>query len=574
MKKTCLLIVFLFTATIGFSQITTSTYDFEGLALAPINGQDNWEVKSSHSQVNNGSICPPVPGTELHPELFNATSSGLYTGSKALQNVNFSFALQHSIVSRVDDSSWSLPSISGKEYMILEWDFNGNHWGKGFYLGYDANGDADFSIDCSTFDTNERSIGISTSAGNTRLHDATGAIIATAPRPNEWTKYRVFIDLKANGTQGSINVCYRELSHNGNWTSMPGMQNINAGFDTSATNQTNPSNLNGMMYEQHAGGTGNLDNIQISTINFDVGDTSVCNASSVTIGQALNGASYLWNNGVTLPVISATFSDVYYVDVTLAECITFRKYISVTLQPTQIDLGIDTLICNGSSLPLDAGPHYSSYQWSNGDTTQTILADTAGVYIVDAMFTGTPGIELIMNGNFSSGGAHWNHCGNNTEAYAPETTYGGTNSSNTNVAEIDAGSDGIAGTPDDFYLCQSITGLQVGQNYTLCFNYSRRNIGPNPMDMIVTIDGGALTQTIVATNAVFGFTQACFSFTATQSTHLLSFTPGPSIVNGLGIIVDDISIPIASRIRMSCFRYHRAIHSNNRSGYLCDRSNL
>jgi hypothetical protein len=86
-----------------------------------------------------------------------------------------------------------------------------------------------------------------------------------------------------------------------------------------------------------------------------------------------------------------------------------------------------------------------------------------------------------------------------TAAYAPETTYGGTNSSNTNVAEIDAGSDGIAGTPDDFYLCQSITGLQVGQNYTLCFNYSRRNIGPNPMDMIVTIDGGALTQTFLHT---------------------------------------------------------------------------
>lgn len=127
MKKTCLLIVFLCTASFSFSQITTSTYDFESLALAPINGQDNWEVKSSHSQVNNGSICPPVPGTELHPELFNATSSGLYNGSNALQNVNFSFALQHSIVSRVDDSSWSLPSISGKEYMILEWNFKGNH---------------------------------------------------------------------------------------------------------------------------------------------------------------------------------------------------------------------------------------------------------------------------------------------------------------------------------------------------------------------------------------------------------------------------------------------------------------
>ena len=89
----------------------------------------------------------------------------------------------------------------------------------------------------------------------------------------------------------------------------------------------------------------------------------------------------------------------------------------------------------------------------------------------------------------------------NNGSICTETTYGGTNSSNTNVAEIDAGSDGIAGTPDDFYLCQSITGLQVGQNYTLCFNYSRRNIGPNPMDMIVTIDGGALTQTFLHTTS-------------------------------------------------------------------------
>ncbi len=333
-KRNYLVLLLTILTTVGnsYSQVTTAVYDFQGLAVAPIHGQDNWEVKSSHSQVNNGGVCPPAPGTALDPDVTNTTTSGLYIGSQALQNTNWAFGGQHSIISRVNNTGWSTPSLVGAEYMVVEFDLDGNWWGKGFQLAFDNNGDNDFSVDCNNFDANEKSIGISTSQGNVRLHDASGNVAATDTRPAEWTRYRMFIDFGANGGQGSINVCYRELGNSGNWTPMGNMQGINPGFNTAATDQTNPLNLNGMFYEQEAGGTGYLDNVLVSSINYELNDTTVCNGQSVTLGQTLTGATYVWNTGATTATISTNQPGTYFVDVTLDDCITFREYVTVTHQ--------------------------------------------------------------------------------------------------------------------------------------------------------------------------------------------------------------------------------------------------
>jgi gliding motility-associated-like protein len=48
-----------------------------------------------------------------------------------------------------------------------------------------------------------------------------------------------------------------------------------------------------------------------------------------------------------------------------------------------IDFNGDTLLlCYGSSIELDAGPYFDTYNWSTGDTTQKITVDTAGKYSV------------------------------------------------------------------------------------------------------------------------------------------------------------------------------------------------
>ena len=215
-----------------------------------------------------------------------------------------------------------------------------------------------------------------------------------------------------------------------------------------------------------------------------------------------------------------------------------------------LNLGNDSTICNGSVLVLDAGLTYDTYNWSTSDTTQTIAVNSAGTYFVEVASNtnASTGPNLITNSDFSSNGAFWNACGNTTEAYAPETTYGGSNATNT-VAEIDAGPDNTIGTADDMSLCQTVVGLTIGQSYQLCFNYSRRDIGPNPTTTFITIDGGSLNQTLIASNSIFAFTQACYTFTATQTTHLLSFTPGNSGQEGM--ILDDISTHILTSL--SCY---------------------
>jgi hypothetical protein len=62
-----------------------------------------------------------------------------------------------------------------------------------------------------------------------------------------------------------------------------------------------------------------------------------------------------------------------------------------------LNLGADTLVCNGDTLLLDAGPGASSYNWSTGATSQSILADTAGTYWVDVVNpSGCLGTDTIV----------------------------------------------------------------------------------------------------------------------------------------------------------------------------------
>lgn len=57
------------------------------------------------------------------------------------------------------------------------------------------------------------------------------------------------------------------------------------------------------------------------------------------------------------------------------------KFVSVNNIP-EINLGIDTSICNGDSIILDAGSGYYQYQWHNGDTSQFFKVITDGTFWV------------------------------------------------------------------------------------------------------------------------------------------------------------------------------------------------
>jgi gliding motility-associated-like protein len=100
------------------------------------------------------------------------------------------------------------------------------------------------------------------------------------------------------------------------------------------------------------------------------------------------GQSYLWNDNSTSATLTATTTGTYWVEVTNGACV-MRDSIDVTVFALPIiDLGNDTTLCPGNTLTLNAGNPGSSYAWSIGAQTQTVVVDSASTYVVTVTGTG------------------------------------------------------------------------------------------------------------------------------------------------------------------------------------------
>ncbi len=115
------------------------------------------------------------------------------------------------------------------------------------------------------------------------------------------------------------------------------------------------------------------------------GPTNFCTGGSVTLLSS-GGASYLWSpGGQTTQSISATATGAYSVRVTNSSGCSATSAVtnvSVNASPNAIITpGGSTNLCPGQNVALTASSG-SSYLWSNGQTSQTIYASSAGTYSV------------------------------------------------------------------------------------------------------------------------------------------------------------------------------------------------
>ncbi|HYV92555.1 MAG TPA: gliding motility-associated C-terminal domain-containing protein [Chitinophagales bacterium] len=103
---------------------------------------------------------------------------------------------------------------------------------------------------------------------------------------------------------------------------------------------------------------------------------------------ALQGTSYLWNDGTTDSTFIALDTGMYYVYVLLNDCEdTFQFfYVSEALIDSAA-LPLDTLFSCGEPLTITAPSGGQSYLWSNGDTTQSTDVDSAGIFAVVTQFS-------------------------------------------------------------------------------------------------------------------------------------------------------------------------------------------
>jgi hypothetical protein len=110
----------------------------------------------------------------------------------------------------------------------------------------------------------------------------------------------------------------------------------------------------------------------------------LCNGSRVTL-DAGPYATYLWSNGAATRQIIVTTPGVYRVSVADSLGCTGADSVYVMLAPRpspKVTIAGPTTFCSGDSVLLDAGAGFASYRWSNGETTQRLVARDAGIYTV------------------------------------------------------------------------------------------------------------------------------------------------------------------------------------------------
>ncbi len=124
-----------------------------------------------------------------------------------------------------------------------------------------------------------------------------------------------------------------------------------------------------------------LGNIPVVDLGFD---TTLCEGESVLLdANVADALYYLWQDGSTFPLHLAEDPGNYSVRVSNDFC-AFEDDINVAFdQLPEVDLGIDTILCDNSSFVLDAtSPYANSYVWQDGSTNSTYASTVSGLYWV------------------------------------------------------------------------------------------------------------------------------------------------------------------------------------------------
>ncbi len=128
-----------------------------------------------------------------------------------------------------------------------------------------------------------------------------------------------------------------------------------------------------------------FDSIEVlfdDSLTLDLGpDTVLCEGILYQLDASSQGATYIWNDSSNLPIKVVSISGEYWVVVSSANggCWAYDTISIIYDTLPRIDLGVDTFLCSGDSIRLNALWSNSSYQWHNGETSSSINTNTSGL---------------------------------------------------------------------------------------------------------------------------------------------------------------------------------------------------
>lgn len=129
-------------------------------------------------------------------------------------------------------------------------------------------------------------------------------------------------------------------------------------------------------------GTTNIDVTQKNSLSPAIsGKTVICENNLTTFDAGQGFSSYQWSNNETTQKITTSKPGNYTVTVNDGNC-SGSASINLLVKPNDIKIALtgDSLICKNATTQIEAQSGFSSYLWSNGNITNTILNISAGLY--------------------------------------------------------------------------------------------------------------------------------------------------------------------------------------------------
>lgn len=109
-------------------------------------------------------------------------------------------------------------------------------------------------------------------------------------------------------------------------------------------------------------------------------DTTVCEGSPLSLNATYPGATYLWQNHFTGPVLHVTKPGRYIVAVNLDACISKDTIDVIYKYKPAFTLGNDTAICTGQVIVLRPNISAVSYLWQDGSSSPEYRVSGPGTY--------------------------------------------------------------------------------------------------------------------------------------------------------------------------------------------------
>jgi gliding motility-associated-like protein len=118
-------------------------------------------------------------------------------------------------------------------------------------------------------------------------------------------------------------------------------------------------------------------------------DTSICDRQSLLLDASRSGArSYLWSDNSTGSSLRVSTAGLYWVEINDGQC-RARDSIRVQVLPALgLNIGRDTVFCEGGSFNLRSNLSNATYRWQDGSTASNFAARTAGVFWLEARANG------------------------------------------------------------------------------------------------------------------------------------------------------------------------------------------